>query len=39
MYKNAMYGGKYMYVCMYAEVEFESLGGDDDDDGGAQVKD
>jgi hypothetical protein len=42
-YKNAMYGGKYMYgyVCMYAEVEFEScLGGDDDDDdGGAQVKD
>jgi hypothetical protein len=29
-----------MYVCMYyAEVEFECLGGDDDDDGGAQVKD
>jgi hypothetical protein len=25
MYKNAMYGGKYLYVCMYAEVEFESV--------------
>jgi hypothetical protein len=27
------------YVCMYADVEFVCLGGDDDDDGGAQVKD